>query len=332
MTVPFRWGILGCAAIARTFIDAVKSVPDASVAAIASRDARKSESWAAEFGIPLRFGSYDALLSCGELDAVYIPLPNSLHAEWTMRALDAGLPVLCEKPFALNAAQAAQVAEAAKARGLPLAEAFMYRFHPVYRRIREHLDKNALGRLTTIFAQFTFALDDEASISASAELGGGALMDVGCYCVNVARLVAGTEPLRAFALAHMDRVDRSMTGCLEFPDGLLAHFETSIENFERHRLEIAGTDGAITLERPWFPGEKEAAFTLKKPSCEWSMSVEGANGYVEEIKDFMAAVRKEAPLRWPIRDAVANQAVLDALFASLKEGRAMPVRMPELTS
>ncbi|RJO69630.1 MAG: gfo/Idh/MocA family oxidoreductase [Myxococcales bacterium] len=284
MKPPFRWGVLGTANIARTFVEAVRRTPDATVRAVASRTLPKAEQWASELGIPTAYGSYDRLLLSGDIDAVYIPLPNSLHREWCLRSIGQGVPALCEKPFTLTARQAASVVKASLKKGVPVAEAFMYRFHPVYERIRVLIANGGIGRLTTIFAQFTFALDDEISISANADLGGGALMDVGCYCVNAARLITGAEPLRASAFARCDKVDRTMTGMLEFPGGVLAHFETAIENFERRRLEIAGTDGAIVLEQPWFPGEAEGCFIHRRPEGDKIITAPGANGYIAEIE------------------------------------------------
>jgi predicted dehydrogenase len=313
----FRWGILGTANISRTIIDAMKLTATGIPYAIASRDIKKAEEWQLSYGIGKAFGSYDELLSCGEIDAVYIPLPNSMHAEWCLKAIGKGIPVLCEKPVALNSSQAAKVAKASVNSGVPVAEAFMYRFHPLYDKVLETISEGKIGKLSTIFSRFTFMLDDPESISANPELGGGALMDVGCYCVSMSRLISGAEPVRASSMAVGKNVDETMTCMLEFPDGIFAYFETSISNFERHHAEIAGSDGAIIIESPWFPGDKEARFTLRTGSGDEIITTPGANCYVLELEDFIDAVTKRRPPRWGLDDAVKNMAVIDALYNAL---------------
>ena len=313
----FRWGILGTANISRTIIEALKLTENGAPYAIASRSIKKAEEWQSLYGIQKAYGSYPQLLDCGEIDAVYIPLPNSMHAEWCLKAIGKGIPVLCEKPFALNSSQAAKVAKASEKSGVTVAEAFMYRFHPLYDKVLEVISEGKIGKLSIIFSRFTFMLDDPESISANPELGGGALMDVGCYSVNMSRLITGAEPVRTSAFAIGKNVDETMTGMLEFPDGVLAHFETSISNFERHYAEIAGTEGVITIESPWFPGDKEARFTLRTGSGNEIITTPGANCYVLELEDFMDAVRNRRPPRWRMDDAVKNMAVIDALYNAL---------------
>ena len=313
----FRWGILGTANISRTIIEALKLTVNGAPYAIASRSIKKAKEWQSLYRIEKAFGSYDELISCGEIDAVYIPLPNSMHSEWCLRAIEKGIPVLCEKPIALNSSQVVKVAKASDKSGVPVAEAFMYRFHPLYDKVIEVISEGKIGKLSTIFSRFTFMLDDPESISANPELGGGALMDVGCYCINLSRLIAGAEPVRTSAFAFGKNVDETMTGMLEFPDGVLAHFETSISNFERHYAEIAGTEGVITTESPWFPGDKEARFTLCTGSGNEIITTSGANCYVLELEDFMDAVRNRRPPRWRMDDAVKNMAVIDALYNAL---------------
>ena len=313
----FRWGILGTANISRTIIEALKLTATGVPYSIASRNIKKAEEWKLLFGFKKAFGSYDELLSCGEIDAVYIPLPNSMHAEWCLKAIEKGIPILCEKPFALNSSQAAKVAKASEKSGVPVAEAFMYRFHPLYDKVLETISEGKIGKLSTIFSRFTFMLDDPESISANPELGGGALMDVGCYCVNLSRLISGAEPVRTSAFAFGKNVDEIMTGMLEFPGEIFAHFETSISNFERHYAEIAGTEGVITIESPWFPGDKEARFILRTGSGDEIFTTPGANCYVLELEDFMDTVTKRRPPRWCMDDAVKNMAVIDALYNAL---------------
>jgi D-xylose 1-dehydrogenase (NADP+, D-xylono-1,5-lactone-forming) len=317
MPEKFKWGILGTANISRTIIEALKFTENGGTCAIASRDIRKANEWQSLYGIDKAFGSYDELLSWGEIDAVYIPLPNSMHAEWCLKAIGKSIPVLCEKPFTLNSSQAAKVAKASEISGVRVAEAFMYRFHPLYDKVLETISEGKIGKLSTIFSRFTFMLDDQQSICANPDLGGGALMDVGCYCINLSRLIAGAEPVRASSMALGKNVDETMTCMLEFPDGIFAHFETSISNFERHYAEIAGTDGAIIIESPWFPGDKEAHFTLRTGSGDEIITTPGANCYTLELEDFMDAVTSRRPPRWGVADAVKNMEVIDALYNAL---------------
>ncbi len=317
MPYNFKWGILGTANISRAIIDAMKLTENGVVHAIASRDAKRAGEWQHLYGIEKAYGSYIELLDCGKIDAVYIPLPNSMHAEWCLKAIDKGIPVLCEKPFALNAGQAAECAKASDKTGVPVAEAFMYRFHPLYQKVIESVSQNKIGELSTIFSRFTFMLDEPGTITANPRLGGGALMDVGCYCVNVSRLITGAEPLKSSAFAVCGKVDETMTGMLEFPGGILAHFETSINNFERHYTEIAGSEGSIIIESPWFPGEKEASFIIRTNSGDEIVTTPGANCYVLELEDFMDAVTNKRPPRWGMDDAVKNMMVIDALYGSL---------------
>jgi predicted dehydrogenase len=324
---PLRWGILGTAGIARTLIPAIRAVEGCSVRAVASRDLGRAVGFAREHDIPLSFGSYSDLLASGQVDAIYNPLPNSLHAEWTIRALEAGLPVLCEKPLALDAREARAVAEASKRTGLPAAEAFMYRFHPLYGALIQALRGGAIGEITSVAGRFTFALDDFSQLPANAALGGGSLMDVGCYPVNLMRLLLGAEPLRATAFARMrGGVDATLVGLLEFPGGVLGQLECSIESEERHGAAITGTQGAILVTRPWLPGSEGTEYLLKRAGVDEVVHVPGAQCYCLEVEDFAQAVRTGRPTRWSLEDAVANMAVIDALLRSAREGRAVEVQ------
>jgi predicted dehydrogenase len=325
MTQPVRWGILSTANIGRALIRGIGLSADSCVQAVASREYTRALEWAKEHGIPRAFGSYEDMIRSGEVDAIYNPLPNSLHAEWTIKALEAGIPVLCEKPFGVNAVQAREMVAVARRTRRLLAEAFMYRFHPIYDQVLEVIDSGVIGPVISIRSAFTFRLGDRNNIRASAELAGGALMDVGCYCVNLARRVAGCEPVRAHAFERRTTVDDTLIGALEFPNGVLAQFECGIESYHRGRAEIAGENGMILLESPWFPGEETARFTVRHGDHEEEIIATGANSYHLEVEDFVRAYRTHQPPRWPAEDAVANMAVLDALYASARKGQAISV-------
>ncbi len=320
MADKLRWGILGTANIAPAVIDGIRVSSNGVPSAVASRDAARAKAWAGEHGIPSAFGSYDALIESGDVDLVYIPLPNSMHAEWTIRCLRAGKPVLCEKPFASNAAAAREVQRIAQETGVPVAEAFMYRFHPLYEHLIGLLLKGVIGNLVSIHASFSFFLANREEIPASPELAGGALMDVGCYCVNFARLVTGAEPEGAVAFERRTSVDDTLVGILHFPDRVLAQIDCSIESCDRARAEIVGSEGAIVLENPWFPGLERGEMVLRRGAKEERIATPGGNGYHLEVEDFADAVRSGRPPRWTVDDAVANMAVIDALLRSARIG------------
>ena len=322
-----RWGILGCASIATTLIPAIRAVPGNRVEAVASRSPDRARAFADAWGIPRAFGAYDDLLASPHVDVIYNPLPNALHATWTIRALEAGKPVLCEKPLTVNATEARQVAAVAARTGVPVAEAVMYRHHPLYRELAARLADGLIGDLVAAAARFTFALDDRSQIPAAAALGGGALLDVGTYPVTLLRLAFGAEPTRVTAHGRFSEVDDTVVGLLQFPGGATGTLEVSIEAEERQSAELTGTKGAIFLDRPWFPGTDGAGFRLLRGGSETFVSVPGGDGYALEVADLAEAVRTGRPPRWSLDDAVATMTVLDALRTSAREGRAVDVAL-----
>ena len=322
--MTFRWGILGTANIADAFVRAVHHSSCSLVQAVASRDIDKARQWAAVRHLPEGYGSYSDLIASENVDGVYIPLPNSLHHKWTLAAIRAGKPVLCEKPLATSAAQAREIRDAADQAGVLVAEGFMYRHHPIYEKVFKLIRSGVIGKVGTIHAQFSFFLDDPGSISGSAQLAGGALMDVGCYCVHLARWVAGCEPARVSAFEIRKEVDQTMVGLLAFPNGILAHFETGIVGTERHRAEIAGTTGSILLQNPWHPGEDKGELIVRRwGQPDETIPVPGVDPYQRQVEQFVQAATGGKPFSWPLDDAVNNMAVIDALFASATTGRAV---------
>jgi predicted dehydrogenase len=326
MADKVRWGFMSTAKIGKKLIEGINLGDTSVVSAVASRDLERAQGFAKDHGFPHAYGSYEELLTCGEIDAIYNPLPNSLHAEWTIKALEAGIPVLCEKPLASDAAEAQTMVDAAKRTGVLFAEAFMYRFHPVYEKVFELIESGAIGKIVSIKSTFCFYLANRSNIRARADVAGGSTMDVGCYCINLARRMAGCEPARAQAFERRTTVDDTLLGTLEFPNGILAQFECSIENQLRKRAEIAGTEGAIVLPDPWFPGDDAAEVILINDDGEERIPTAGANCYQLEVDDFVRVMRGDGPLRWEPSDGVANMAVIDALYESAREGRAVEVR------
>lgn len=321
-----RWGILSTARIGRAFVAGVGLTADSCVQAVASREWTRASEWAKEYGIPRAFGSYAEMLESGEVDAVYNPLPNSLHCEWTIRALEAGLPVLCEKPFAANADEARQMAEASRRTGKLVAEAFMYRFHPLYDLLLETLNTGVIGDTVALRVTQNFLMTDrDTNIRASAELAGGATMDIGCYCINFCRRIVGEEPARAFAFERRSTVDDTLMGSLEFPGGVVAQFQVSMETNPYSRAEILGSQGMLILETPFFPGRNDTGFILRCGNDDEHIPVPGVDCYALEVEDFVRALRNNEPPRWPVDDAIRNMAVIDACYRSAREGRAVEV-------
>ncbi len=312
-----KWGILGASSIARSFIQGVRRTPGAGeIAAVASRSLNKARAYADETLVPLSFGSYAELLDPSLVDAIYNPLPNSLHAEWTIRSLAAGLPVLCEKPFTVNAGEAEEVAAASERTGLPVAEAFMYRFHPQYEELWKLLADGAIGDLVSMHSIFSHTLDDPGIVQADPDLGGGVLMDLGAYCVNVARLVACEEPEWVSGTANRDAIDQSFWGTLGFPGGLIATFEASFEAHDREWVEIAGTKGRIALPSPWVGGPKGGEILLHRNARLETVSSPGGDPYGLEALDFANAIRTGQAPTYTVDDAIANMQVIDALYES----------------
>lgn len=317
-----RWGILSTARIARkAMIPALKESALADVVAIASRDAEKAHINAAELGIPKAYGDYDALLADPEIDAVYNPLPNHLHKTWTIRAAEAGKHILCEKPLALNTDECQEMIAAATANGVQLMEAFMYRHHPRILATRAMLRDGVIGEVKTIESAFTFKLNDKTNIRYQPEMGGGAVMDVGCYCINISRLMAGREPVAVHARAHWaaSGVDDQLTGILDFGDGLIAHFDCAINQESRQRCIVGGSEGYLELPMTFNMGMIETLISEEK-GTETSRvhTFPAVNMYRLIAEDFMGAIAGQPPA-FPIEDALGNMRVIQALLASAKQ-------------
>ena len=317
-----RWGILSTARIARkAMIPALQESTMAEVSAVASRAEEKARAFAAKLGILKAYGSYEALLADPEIDAIYNPLPNHLHKDWTIRAAEAGKHILCEKPLALNVEDVQAMIDAARANSVQLVEAFMYRHHPRIAAARQMLREGAIGELRTIETAFTFKLDDFSNIRYQPEKGGGALLDVGCYCVNISRLMAGREPVAVQARAHWAAtgVDDQLAGILDFGDGLLAHFDCGINQVDRQRCLLGGTQGTLELPMTFNMGLVETHIRVEPETGPAQVHTYPAvNMYRLLAEDFMGAIAGEAPA-FPIKDDLGNMRALQALLASARE-------------
>ena len=322
MTIEkIRWGILSTAKIGtERVIPAMQQSRNGVVQAIASRTPERAQRAAEALGIPRAHGSYEALLADPEIDAIYNPLPNSMHAEWSIRCAEAGLPVLCEKPLAVDAAEAEAMVLAFARQDLLLAEGFMYRFHPQTQKTLELLRGGAIGDLVLINASFDVPLDltDLGNIRLSHDLVGGALMDIGCYCINAARLMTGEEPVRAHGVGRTgeaSRVNEVLGGVLDFPSGAVAVIDCSLRSPRVQCHDLRGTRGRIRVETAYVTQPDEA--TLIETwgvDGEYSrITIPPANSYTLMAEDFADALLHERPPTYPPADGVANMRVIDML-------------------
>jgi xylose dehydrogenase (NAD/NADP) len=324
MAQKIRWGILSTADIGRNrVIPAIRGSSNGQVYAVASRNLERAESFAAELNIPKAYGRYEDLIADPEVDAIYNPLPNHMHGEWSIRCAEADKPVLCEKPFAIDAAEAQAMVDVFAGRGILLAEAFMYRFHPRTQRVKEMVDAGAVGEVHFIRATFGFSIGSEDDIRLKKEMAGGALMDVGCYCINVIRLMTGEEPERVSAVARFGAksgVDERLAGVLDFPSGVLGHFECSLRTHFDNSYEIRGTDGCIVVEEAFIPHKTSETVIRHWSGDEYEeITIPPVDQYRLMVEDFADALLNRRSPRFPPQDAVHNMQVIDRLFASARQ-------------
>jgi len=331
---PLRVGILSTANIGRSFVKGVQPSATVKVVAVASRDAAKAKRFAAEVGIPGVHDSYDALLADPEIDAVYNPLPNSLHAEWSILAVEAGKHVLCEKPLAASASEARAMFEAAKRNGVHLVEGYPYRAQPQTLKLRELLDEGAVGRVQLIQASFGFTLKDGTNIRLDPSLAGGALMDVGSYPVSLARMVAKEGPSRVSALAKWTDtgVDRTLVATIEFPSGLLAQISCSFDTAVHRQALIAGTEGILRTTFYNNPSPAAPPILHLQRGKGWDATVETmevptTNGFLAEAESFERLVR-QGPEQWTgatPEESLDIMLTLEALLRSARSGKPVDI-------
>jgi D-xylose 1-dehydrogenase (NADP+, D-xylono-1,5-lactone-forming) len=321
--LSLRWGVLSTATITNKLLE---SGHDQEFVAVGSRDLARAEAFAADKGLPRAHGSYEQLLADREVDAIYNPLPNSLHVEWTIRALEAGKHVLCEKPMSRYPGDVARAFDVAERQGLSLAEAFMWRHHPQLARAREMLATGEIGELRIIRAAFAHLAADPDDIRLQADLDGGGLMDVGCYCVSGCRALAGAEPERVYAEAipgGHGGVDISLTATLRFPGDVLAHFDCGVSYTGGDQLEAVGTEGSLFMDDPWHG--REAVIEVRRNGAVERIETGPANSYALELADFEAAVRGERPASFGRADALAQARIIEALYTSAERKAPCPI-------
>ena len=313
-----KWGFLSTANINDKLLPGAEASPDVDLVALASRDAGRAEAYARERGIERSYGSYDELLADPDVEAVYVSLPNSMHVEWSIRALVAGKHVLCEKPLSRHPDDVERAFDAADRNGRILMEAFMYRHNPQTKRLVELLEGGAIGRLRLVRAAFSFPLRDATDVRLNSELEGGALMDVGCYCVSGSRLLAG-EPEVVYGQqeAASSGVDELFAGTLRFPGGVLAEIDCGLVLPERDELEAIGEEGSIFLDDPWH--SRSPALELRREEGTEKIELEPEDSYRLQLENMSAAVRGRAQPLLGRADALGQARVIEALYRSAGE-------------
>lgn len=318
-----NWGILGTARIAaKSVIPAIKASKHNSVIAVASRDLTRAAEFVRENEIPKAYGSYEELLSDPNIQAVYIPLPNSEHSRWAIRAMEAGKHVLVEKPFAMNADEAQLMVSTALEKSVVLMEAFMYRYHARLAQMLEIARKGALGKLRIIQSSMSFPLINPDDIRLNAGLGGGALYDLGCYCVDIQRILVGREPRRVQALSYQGNtgVDLQVSATLDFGDQVFGRFDVALNASRQQHTRIIGTEGVLDVVDPFGAKAEISQAYLAKDGEIKKLSYKRENAYEKMIEHFYNVVAsREAPL-FPLADSVKNLVVIEALFQSMIDG------------
>jgi D-xylose 1-dehydrogenase (NADP+, D-xylono-1,5-lactone-forming) len=320
--LSLRWGILSTANITKKLLG---SGHDQQFVAVGSRDLGRAQAFASEHGIARAHGSYEELLADPEVDAIYNPLPNSLHVEWSIKALEAGKHVLCEKPMSRHPDEVDRAFDVAEREGRVLEEAFMWRHHPQVARTRELIAAGDIGDLRVIRAAFAFVAADPNDIRLQADLDGGGLMDVGCYCVSGCRTLASAEPVRGYAeyIPGGNGVDVALAATLRFPGDVVAHFDCGVSYLGGDQLEAVGSEGSIFLDDPWHG--REAVIELRRNGLVERIETGPANSYALELADFEAAVRGEDPPLLTRADAVAQARAIEALYTSAERNVPCPI-------
>jgi xylose dehydrogenase (NAD/NADP) len=319
-----RWGILSTARIAERIVNGAKTAEDVELVAVGSRDPARAEAFAELHDIPRTHGSYEALLEDPDVEAVYIPLPNSLHVPWSIRALEAGKHVLCEKPLSRNPADVEAAFDAAERAGRVLMEAFMWRFHPQTEALSRLVREGAVGELRYVRTAFGFDLPAGTNVRWLGSLDGGALMDVGCYCVSGLRLLCG-EPERVSAelVAGGEDVDARLAGVLRFPGDVLGTLDCGLDVARRASIEVVGNEARLYLVDPWIAPD---SILLDRPGREPErLEIERTNPYARELEEVGAAAREGRAPRLGREEALAQARVIDALYRAAGEGRAIAV-------
>jgi D-xylose 1-dehydrogenase (NADP+, D-xylono-1,5-lactone-forming) len=315
-----RLGLLSTADINRKVIPGAHASEKVELVAVASRDLARAQAYARTWEIGRAYGSYEALLDDPDIDAVYISLPNTMHCDWSVKAVEAGKHVICEKPLSRHSAEVEQAFDAAERAGRLLTEAFMYRHNPQTARLRQLVDEGAIGEPRVIRSAFSYALYDAENIRLRTDVEGGSLMDVGCYCVSGSRMLAG-EPTTVYGQAYTGPTgtDWVFTGALSFSDDVLATFDCGTCLPERDELEVIGTEGSLFMDDPWHC--RIPIIELRRDGEVDRIELDPVDSYRLELENLSDAISGEAPLLLGREDAVGQARALEALHGSAESGR-----------
>ena len=316
-----NWGLLSTAKINRALIPPLRASKRTRLLGVASRNQSSADGYAREWNIPRAYGSYEAMLADPEIDVIYNPLPNHLHAEWTIKALQAGKNVLCEKPMVLTLAEADQIIAATQETGKVVAEAFMYRHHPQTLKVKELIDSGAIGEMQLIKGAFTFTLKREGNFRWVREYGGGSLWDVGCYPISFARMLVGVEPAEVFGwqVTGPEGSDDSFFGQMRFGNGVHMQFDCGFTSTPRSFIEIVGTAGSMQVPNAFKPGRKSEFKIIRGDEIE-TIKIKGQELYLGEVEDMCNAILNQQPPRISLSDSRNNIAAILGLYKSAQEG------------
>lgn len=326
-SLTLRWGLLSTARINQALFEPLRISKRNRLAAVASRSQEKADAYARQHRIPKAYGSYEALLADPEIDVVYNPLPNHLHAEWTIRAVEAGKHVLCEKPLALSLDEVDAITAAARRHKRVVAEAFMYRTHPQTLEVQRLVQSGELGAVRLVRGSFTFTLDNPGDYRLDPAMGGGALWDVGCYPLSYSRAVLGAEPLEVFGWQVQGEtgIDRAFVAQMRFPGGVHAQFDCSFDLPYHVFMEIVGSEATLIVRTPFCPGLNEKLYLVSEQRKKKTqvILVKGLPPYLSEVEDMADAVLEGKPPLVSLADSRANTAAILALFESARTGKAV---------
>ena len=323
MSEFLNWGLISTARINASLIAGVRASKHSRIAAVASRDLRKAQEFAQKWDIPYAHGTYEDLLADARVDVIYNPLPNHLHAEWTIKAVEAGKHVLVEKPIALSVSEVRAIGEAAQKNGKSVAEAFMYRHHPQTLKIQELLAAGEIGDIRFIQGTFSFVLDRPADIRWNPAYGGGSIWDVGCYPLSFTRMVTGSLPVavHGFQVQSPSGVDLTFSGHLQYPGDVLSQFHSSFGLPYNTYMEIQGTEGTLAVSSPFKPDNSTGPLILRRENDEKEFHFPAGELYLGEVEDMENAVLNGKPTRLNLKESEDTIATIVALLESARTGQ-----------
>ncbi len=324
MNKTLNWGLLSTARINNALIPPLRASKRNKLVAVASRSQEKSDAYAKEKKIPRVHGSYEALLADPEIDVIYNPLPNHLHAEWTIKAVEAGKHVLCEKPLALSVEEVDAIRAAARIHGRVVAEAFMYRHHPQTLKVREIIKSGSLGTLKLIHGSFSFVLTHEGDVRLKPEWGGGSIWDVGCYPISNARSALGENPLEVYGqqITGPTGIDETFIGQMKFTNDVYMQFDSSFVIPFHAFMEFVGSEGTLNIPVPFKPNENEKIYLTRDGKTE-TIKIKGQELYIGEVEDMADAILLGKEPRISLDDSRSNVMTITALLESARTGKAV---------